>query len=136
MPLKKYHINLTDVEKAYLAGFIDGEGCLTIKNGGPNCPNGRIQLNIYNTNEVILRYIRDKVGFGCVYVGTKEGKYNSKAKTCWRYEVAACQCFVLLSSLLPYLRVKREQAELLLQYGDSNKNEIRGKIHNLNKRGI
>jgi hypothetical protein len=155
MPLKKraeYNYNLsllTDVEKAYLAGFIDGEGCIGIRNGGPNCRNGRIKLHITNTNETILRYFKDLVGFGSFYQAVSEGRYGNH-KAAFVYEVCANQCVCVLKEILPFLKIKKEQALLALEFadtknwGDNNINSatagirkiIGEKIAKLNKRGV
>lgn len=148
MPFEtKYNIVLTNEEKAYMAGFIDGEGCIGIRNGGSRKSIKIIRMHITNTNEEILRYIKDKIGFGSIYCGVAEGQYNNRDKARYVYEVSQRQCYAVLKEVLPYLRIKRLQAELVMSIydldfnGDINGREIyKEKIHSqiriLNKKGV
>lgn len=88
---------------AYLAGFIDGEGCITIK-----C-NGLVRLSITNTVKPVLDGIRARLGYGSI--GRRDNKSNKKHKPCYSLWVTdAVRIRGLLRELMPYLRVKTDAA--------------------------
>lgn len=74
---------LTETEKAYLAGFIDGEGYIGLTNAGSKNVSKRIRLSITNTNGVVLRYIKDLIGFGSFYSQHPVGYQNKNNKECF-----------------------------------------------------
>ena len=143
---EKYHLQLTEIEKAYLAGFIDGEGSIGIQQDS-HARYGRICLRISNTNEMIIRYIRDLIGFGAVVFIKRQ---KDKWQDAYSYQVASYQCKIVLEQLLPYLKVKRELGELALEFQSSvimggrrvlnpkdiiKRSMIRNKVLTLNKKG-
>lgn len=108
---------LTKSEIAYLAGFLDGEGCISV--------------GAYRTQSTsATRYVRVTVSIGQISVGLpileKFKKYfggvihfrKSKRET-WQdhylYYVRQNGLRVLLKTLLPHLVIKREQALLALR---------------------
>ena len=65
---------LTELEKAHLAGFFDGDGCITIlrdkrRAGDKNrSPAFRLHVSITQCNYYYMQFIREKLGFGRLYV--------------------------------------------------------------------
>ena len=100
MPLKKDYI--------YLAGFIDGEGCIRVNNAP--------RLHITNTNKDIMDWIKDNFGG---YLWAEEKSYIENAKTRYIWEISSRKLLVLLLEILPYLRVKKPQAKLVTEYYNS-----------------
>ena len=105
-------------DKCYIAGLIDGEGCITvyyIKN--PNSPQGfrlRPQIQIGNTNKLIIYWLKETTGVGVLSIH-KQSK--AKWKTCYSwYLYVISDIKALLEEILPYLKVKKHQAELLLEF--------------------
>ena len=104
-------------EKAYLAGLIDGEGSITIdrcgKSGG--CPASRLQLvlRITSTSKKLLEY-SNKV--------TRDGKITLKRKStlnhraCYEWRTRNHHASRILFFLLPYLLLKKDQAELAIKF--------------------
>lgn len=141
---------LTETEKAYLAGFIDGEGCIDTTKAGSSNISKRIRLTITNTNEVILRYIKDLIGFGSFYSLRPARYQNQNTKECFVYQVCSLQAVQVLKEVLLYLKVKKGQAILAIEYARTmkrgrkkipskiiNKREkINNKLKALNKRGV
>lgn len=137
---------MTETEKAYLAGLIDGEGTITLtrRNSG-QLPQP--QVSIANNNLELLIWVKKVIGSGSI--STKKPK-SSSHNIAYAWQVAtAGPCLRLLDEIRPYLVVKKQQADLLLtrykavtpRNGRYTQTELDGKmqlvevIRALNKRG-
>jgi len=102
-----------NLESAYIAGFFDGEGCVTITNY--TYTNGKqyfsLQLHIANTNYSVLGYIQSKFG-GTIYSRNNGG--NRKIGHFLRLHSEKAK--YMLESIYPYLKVKSRQAEIGLEF--------------------
>jgi len=95
---------------AYLAGLVDGEGCITINhNKSERYYSGLLTIGM--VDEDIVRWCHKFTGFGCIYKHT--GKGNCQDSFIWT--VRTRQAAVVLEKLLPYLRVKKLQALIVLE---------------------
>jgi len=107
---------LTELEKAYLAGFIDGEGCITAECpaiDGHNKPKAaRVRIMLAQTNKPIIEWLHVKLG-GTVC--KKQAQGNHKASYNW--VLNGQRATLLLIAIHPHLRVKREQAEVAIAFG-------------------
>ncbi|MFA5037796.1 MAG: LAGLIDADG family homing endonuclease [Candidatus Izemoplasmatales bacterium] len=120
---------MNDTTKAYLAGFIDGEGCIRIveckakwSRGSIN-PRFREHLQVSNTNFEVMEWIRENFG-GCITVKSegikKDGIYRKKQwKICW-YDLQAVN---LLKLMLPFLIVKNEEARVCIEFSEVKKQQ-------------
>ena len=121
------------ISKEYLAGFVDGEGCFNIT----RCRTWILpRLLITNTNVDILKQIKGI--YGGDISSRKNGKDNWKVFNMYR---ASCKALkTIIKDILPYLILKREQAELCLEMMKTKdidqKLNIKERMHILNKRGI
>jgi len=126
---------------AYLAGIIDGEGCLTIGAGRKGkVTNYNSIIMIASTNEKLIQWLQTNFG-GNYY---KAGRVSEKWKQAyiWRF-LKKKDIEQLLLAVLPYLIIKREQAILLLEFvrlpryqeTPEKREELYQKIKVLNKRG-
>ncbi len=100
---------------SYLAGIIDGEGCIGIEHLSPR--KNRIKdyyvcrLTVINTSKKLM----DRL------VKTFKGQYDVRKKIegrklCYRWHVFGTDLEDAINKLLPYLFLKDKQAELLLEY--------------------
>lgn len=114
---------LTETEKAYLAGFFDGEGCINIGKHTPtSCKTVShfLQVIIAQTDQEFLSGWCDKTGIGKVY--EHKGISNiAKIKRSWHWRIHGAAAEELLTILLPYLDIKREQAEVALRFRETKK---------------
>ena len=101
----------TTAELAYLAGIIDGEGCFCLHRRRGTLI-GSTQLQIGNTDLRLLQWVSQHFG-GSVKL---EKRQNLHHKPVWRWTSTAEALETLTRAVLPFLIVKREQAELLLAY--------------------
>ena len=103
---------MTSEEAAWLAGFIDGEGTISSYMAGKNRAYKTWVISVPNTHRGSLDRCQEITGVGSV-VMKKEAHGNRRTQYQWRVnpkqDVAS-----ILDQILPYLIVKREQAEACL----------------------
>lgn len=87
---------------AYLAGFVDGEGCVRWHNGP--------RLEVTNTHRGALEDLQTLVGGEISNPSAKD----SKNRPCWRLILHGVPAEVVLFKLLPWLCIKRQQAQTVL----------------------
>ena len=103
------------IEWAYLAGIIDGEGCVDAIESKPRTrynvsPCFRIRLCVTNTSERLIVWIHDHFS-GQINLHHWPGQYKS-TKNCWRVIWTGGTAEKILRGCLPYMIVKKHQAEL------------------------
>jgi len=105
-------IDLSDTEAAYMAGLIDGEGSFNISPAGGQRLN--VSLAVANTHKPMIEKLCDDAGVGVVNAHQyREGQNN----TLWNWSVnSRVHLNVLLPKILPFLIVKKRQAELVKKF--------------------
>lgn len=117
---------LSEVDKGYIAGMIDGEGTISIsqfhRNGGITLIP---YIKIGNTNKDVITYLHERIGGNAQ---TRHRPGNDHHKPCY-YTVTSSGARVLglLPEILPYLIIKRKQAELLMEFCQSRFHALNGK---------
>lgn len=135
---------MKDTDLAYLAGLIDGEG--TISCSQLKTTKGFLalhkQLSIFNTNIAVISWITSRFG-GTVHSRSRDIKWKTEHQVKW----SANEGYKLLKLVLPYIVIKRQQAEIYLalhetksisgvtQEVQSYRAELVAKLQELNKRG-
>jgi hypothetical protein len=98
-------MNIKDTDLAYMAGYIDGEGCIR---WGAHSP--RISIQSCNPNP--LRFIEKLFPKAQVRLQNRRTK---RGKPVHRLEYSGINCIQLLQVILPHLIEKKDQAEKLIQ---------------------
>lgn len=110
LPLKE---RLTEVEKAYLAGIFDGEGCVGYykRKGNRNKYSYVSMVCITQSNSEFMDWLQSTIGFGSVTsrAGKKHFEYH------WQANKRA-NVYEFLEALEPYLIIKQAQARILLAH--------------------
>jgi len=97
---------------AYIAGIIDGEGCITIlEYGAKQRRNWRLTVSVVNTSEWLVQWLMLQ-GFGKVY---EIGK-TKREKRIWQWRVDGRKAGEFLTLILPYLMIKKSQADVALRF--------------------
>jgi len=144
-------LHLTEAQKAYIAGIVDGEGCISASKR--SLSSGRrgftLILQVVNTDRNLLDYIVSILGLGKVNYPKRLGAHKQQ----YRLSLFGCNAKVVISEISPYLIVKREQAIVALSFDvgrsyrkgmnytrlpdDALRNQQKScaKLHILNKRG-
>lgn len=132
----------TDIEKAYIAGFFDGEGSFGI---APNL--NQVMIEVTNTNEDILTWMCTFFEFG-KYSRSKQLRSKQTHRI---YISGSVEARIFIESIGPYIRVKKEQVEIIREFlntiplewrGHKVSDEVmlqrailKGRISKLNQRG-
>lgn len=103
---------LSSADAAYLAGIIDGEGCIGVSRTSYN-RGLQLELAIGNTDVRLMDWLLDKVGIGWKYVYQPK---MPRAKLSYRWAVSGGAAAMLLVQVLPYLVIKRDQALLAMEF--------------------
>ena len=108
-------MNKTDL--AYIAGIVDGEGYVGIKRSKANGKTtGRVndayheRIQVRMVDEPAIRFLADTLG-GWYY---KEKPHCNNGRPLYCYQASDKKASEILTALLPYLRIKTEQANIVL----------------------
>lgn len=103
-----------DPEEGYIAGFIDGEGCISVskRTGGKSGVRFQMSVRISNTNKEVLKWMQSIVG-GSIY---EHRSKDASRKTSYELCVLSDAAVNLLISIMPHIKVKKRQAELALMF--------------------
>lgn len=97
MPLKESDL-------PYLAGIIDGEGCIRVNNS--------VRLMIANTDIHLIEWL--SLNFGGYYWTNKRSQ--PRYKILYQWELSAKKACKLLEMVYPFLIIKKAQAKLVLDF--------------------
>jgi hypothetical protein len=137
------------ISDQYLAGLIDGEGAVTILHYRSESRfRSHISVLVTMCDREPLDAIATRFGTRVLTLPRR----NSRWRTAYRWQSQGVAAENLLRAILPYLIVKRQQAELALAFRDTLTAEggrtkitaetmhlraaLAAEIHRLNERGI
>lgn len=137
---------LSDAEAAYIAGFIDGEGTISLNRLFKKHPHPTFYplVRIDNVNKEVLTWINERIGGRLHHIIEKRINHQNK----WRLDTArTLEITELLKQLIPFLKVKRKHAEVLFEFCELRLNtayrnrtstefESFEKLREFNRRGI
>jgi len=105
--------------RAYMAGIIDGEGCLTASMAmkGDKITNFIVALQISNTSEELIDWIKDNFNGAKVRLGHNHIA-SIRNRKCWQLWFQGDSLQDVLELTLPYLVIKQRQAEIVLELLD------------------
>jgi len=102
---------------AYTAGLLDGEGSVQINhsNTGSGKAYWSLCVQICNVGEGFLESLREEWGgIGSLTYWTSRGSRKNRRICNWRFHSAQAEWF--LKQLLPYLRLKKEHAQIAIEF--------------------
>jgi hypothetical protein len=111
---------------AYVAGLFDGEGSIVIGVSKPSIRNKQkspshwLQVGITNTSKELIVWLKDS--FGGHISDNSHSPSRKKQRPCWAWRVNSHEACKFLKSILPFLKVKKKQAELAIEFQESAKN--------------
>ena len=135
--------DIADTDLAYVAGIVDGEGFLGLtkdKQGGKQF--FRFRLEVSNTSIVLIKWLSRKFGKKWLFRLAREKRH----KNIYQWTLGDYSARKFLELILPYLKIKQEQAKLLMKYKEISvlnypqvncveKEKIYWQLRKLNKRG-
>jgi len=109
-------MNISETDKSYIAGLFDGEGCIGYYNANPNpqgTPYCHSSVHISNTNQNVIIWVGKITGIG--RSSTQKFK-DGKRRTAYQWQLSKkAQVREFLEAIRPYLHVKAEQVDTLLE---------------------
>lgn len=101
----------TETETAYIAGIVDGEGCIGIYNRWNR--GYFIQLTITNTDKQFLKWVSKMMNGNMVKPITDR---RPKNKPSFQMTLDRLRAFEVLIRIQPFLRIKTKQANLAIEF--------------------
>jgi len=102
-----------EIRLGYLAGFFDGEGCVSVGD------NGNIALRVINTNLEVLELFKEKLGGS---IGSRTQIVNKKQYT---WSVYGNNALKVASVLSPYCIEKKLQLEEIVNWYNRRQHFVR-----------
>src|SRR5689334_24717565 len=110
---------MSSVDAAYLAGLIDGEGSVALWQGFKKnhvTKSYRPIIEISNTHIGVLKWAHGVVGEGWFSCTNKKNARLLNHRPLYRVRFRTQDLRWLIPLVMPYLKVKKKQAELLMAY--------------------
>ena len=108
---------MKDIDLAYMAGMLDGEGCISITKGRPK------NTNLHNLSyglQIRISMVDKSIPLLFLFVfggSLRQRDYSHKGyKNQWRWSVSGELAVRSLEMLMPYLRSKKNEAELAIKF--------------------
>src|SRR6516164_6011888 len=98
-------IEITETDRAYLAGILDGEGSFSIRITATGGFTAR--MDVGNKDLRLHEWLREK------FEGADAGSDRGCLRTRWSNKKAMTK---VLEAALPYLIIKREEAEIMAEW--------------------
>lgn len=103
------------MEISYLAGLVDGEGCIRLHPSNKGIYRKYYpRLQVTNSYKLLLDMLVSQYG-GAIH-GPKRGSISTK--DCWDWRITGDKARQLLIDLIPFLIVKKEKAIEVLSKDD------------------
>ena len=106
---------MSKLTAAYLAGFVDGEGHISIypyvRKDRDNQVYYKVNFKVANTNQKLIESFKASYG-GWIYTQNKD---HIGHKTLYTWSLDSKNAELVLQAVYPYLRIKRRQCELVLE---------------------
>lgn len=117
---------LTATQAAYIAGMIDGEGCISIsRKKDLSMKRGvayRLVVIIASTNTEVLPWIAEVTGVG--HVKKIVNRWQLTHKDAYNWHVWSVKAAELLKQTLPYMIIKKQQALLGIEFIESKRDGV------------
>lgn len=115
---------ITEVEKAYIAGLFDGEGTIGYYFKG-KLRTHVAQLAIYNTDPRVMVWLRNILPSGGVYPNSR---IKTGRKRGWQWMLSSRPCVEqFIRAIRPYLVIKADQVDLILALWEAEDKLKRGR---------
>jgi hypothetical protein len=115
---------ISDLEKAYFAGFFDGEGTISISRvqRGSGKLAYQLAIAVGLTHLPTLQKVRDIWTLGSIKdTRLNQNVAHTNKKQYWVWQVKANEACYILKTVLPYLSVKKAEAEIAVAFQEEKK---------------
>ncbi len=104
---------------AYTAGIIDGEGCIYIHKRVTPENRSRVRysllIKVSSTDEWLIEWLHFAWG-GAIGTHSEKSRRLKNWSPAWQWTLQTKQAYEFLKLILPYLQLKKPQAELALKF--------------------
>lgn len=101
---------MTELEIAWLAGLLEGEGCFRVRKSGGY--KGSVSISLQMTDEDVVKRVADLFG---TKIWGPHGPYGASKLETWQTLIIGHEAAKLMEKLLPYLGRRRgEKVKTLL----------------------
>ena len=109
---------MTETEKAYIAGFIDGEGSIGFRktHSERGYYDTTVRLRVTQCSREVLDWIKIVTDIGSV---RQWARCSNKHQSRFEWYCSGKNAIALLKLLYPYLLVKKPQASLVFRFEDT-----------------
>ncbi|MGB9179204.1 MAG: hypothetical protein WCB68_08145 [Pyrinomonadaceae bacterium] len=135
MPIyQPLHLSISNA--AYLAGLVDGEGCITAchrraygekRERNPSAIDG---VRVAMCAPDLIQWVRSTTGLGRIYHLPAR---KSTHKDSWLWQPGLRERARFLEAILPYLKLKGRQASLLIELAEIKAQSRRSRQNNLER---
>ena len=125
-------MQLSPTDAAYIAGLIDGEGCIQLRKPFQNWNKVWGVVQISNTDKRLIDWLQETVREGRIRTPQRRSVAHRQL---YLWTISIVPARTLLTQCLPYLRAKQAQAELFINATKFNIAESVRVLRILNKRG-
>lgn len=128
-----YVLDITEEQRAWVAGLIDAEGTITMRVAEQSAV-----VSIYNNNTAILEEVFKLLGFGKLSKVSRKQRSEAFADSymlTWQSQQDVCK---ILAVVRPYLKLKSAQADLLMHsclLARCDRFAVINQVHELNAKG-
>jgi hypothetical protein len=101
---------------AYCAGYVDGDGCITLDK------QGWVEVSITSTDPIVAQWFSDHYT-GKSSINTLVHTDRPQQKSVTRFRVASNQALAFLKPIEPYLLLKQDKAKIAMTYQSLRRDE-------------
>jgi len=114
---------------AYTAGIMDGEGSIYIRRTTKGHSSSSLAVFVTNTNEWICQWLKFQYGGSIQIMQPRKKNW----KIAYRWWLTSNQALGFLKLILPYLNLKRPQAELAITFQERKQKRGYGSLTEMDK---
>ena len=112
---------MDEKDTAYIAGFVDGEGCLSIGRSHKKDPKYKnpvyaLSLKVGQTQREILDWIQEKLEVGNVVPASRARNSYPNRKFFWQLQIYGKAAERVVRLLQSHLKVKQAQVKVALEF--------------------
>ena len=112
-----------ETDLAYAAGIIDGEGNIGIyaNTSMAGYPRYRLRVRVTNSDEWLIHWLKNNFGGS---IGVQQQPEGKNWKPAWYWTISCNTAMNFLVEILPYLRLKKSQAELAIEFQKARRRKL------------
>jgi len=114
---------IPDIDKAYIAGLFDGEGCVSYKqymrkrkHNKKAYPTWQIRLEIAMTDKSLLLWLHEVLGVGTVNVKRYKTPYAVGWKKQWRWRCTHRDAYYVCCLIWPFAHTKLPKIQQIIEH--------------------